>query len=136
MNEAYLRTLASRLASLALVDQTTLFPETKQESLVVSFRDDFVPSVIDAVQLEIRVYGDGDFHVTYAESYLGERRQCRWDRHDQPHSSRDHFHPLPDARTETAEDCSFPADFDAVLRDEVLPWVDDRIGELWAELDD
>ncbi|GAB7091224.1 hypothetical protein JCM18237_14950 [Halorubrum luteum] len=37
---------------------------------------------------------------------------CRWDEHEQPHGTRDHYHPLPAASTAAA----------------VLPWVNERLG--------
>ena len=119
------------MASLGTVTGTSLFPSTGPESLVVQLREDPFPADVRAVTLEVRAYTNGEFHVTYAETYVGERRHCRWDRHDQPHNTRDHFHPLPDASTDTAEDRSYRATIDDVLRETVLPWVDDRIGALW-----
>lgn len=129
----YLRWLSGLLGQLRAVSETTLFPANKPETLVVAIRSDYVPEDVTAVGLEIRRYTNGDFHVTYAERYLGERRQCRWDRHDQPHSTRDHFHPLPDASTADADDREYPADLDAVLESVVFPWIDDRVGRLWKD---
>lgn len=77
------------------------------------------------------MYTNGDFHMTYFETYLGERRHCRWDRHEQDHNSRDHVQPLPSASTTNAADTDFPKDVTQVLRHHVLPWVDARLGELW-----
>lgn len=134
VNEEYLRVLASTLGDLTVVQRTTLSPSNRQESLVVDLRGDHVPPAITEVRLEIRSYTDGTFHVTYGEHYLGDRRQCRWDRHDQPHSSHDHFHPLPDASTDDAENRRYPETLDDTIAEVVLPWVDDRIGTLWEKL--
>ncbi|WP_248299449.1 hypothetical protein [Halorhabdus amylolytica] len=71
--------------------------------------------------------------VTSLETYIGELRRFRFDRHDQNHNSRDHFHPLPDASTEDAQDREFPTDLTTVIRDIVLPWVETRFGELWEQ---
>lgn len=134
LNEEYLRTLSGTMGSLHAVEETSLFPPGKPTSLVVELRDDHFPPDVDDVSLELRVFTNGDFHVTYAETYLGERRQSRWDRHDQPHSIRDHFHPLPDASTDDAEDRSYQTSLEDVLRNTILPWVDNRIGALWDEV--
>lgn len=131
VNEELLRTLAGTFARLGTVDSTRLFPSGKAETLVVELRPEFYPDAVDEPRLEIRAYTDGSFHISYVERYLGDRRRCRWDRHDQPHNSRDHYHPFPDAGTDDAADRSYPDDIDAVLRDVVLPWVDEHIGSVW-----
>lgn len=133
LNEEHLRSLSTSLSSLSSVEGTSLFPSGKPSSLVIELRDDHFPPDVDDVSLEIRLFTNGDFNITYAETYLGERRQCRWDRHDQPHSTRDHFHLLPDASTDDVEDRSYPESITDVLRDTILPWVDNRIGMLWDE---
>jgi hypothetical protein len=129
--EALLRHLQGIFADLEGVVQTSLFPANRQESLVTEFDTAYYPDSIGTVRLELRVYTNGDFHITYFETYLGERRHCRWDRHDQDHNSRDHFHPLPSASTAKAVDKSFPTDVTMVLRQDVLLWIDERLGELW-----
>lgn len=131
MNESLLGHLQSLLGRLPEVAATSLFPRSKQETLLVDFETVAYPDTIEAVRLEVRAYTNGEFHVSYIERHLGERRQCRWDRHEQDHNDRDHFHPLPDAATAAAEDRSFPRDLTAVLRDVVLPWVEQRFGDLW-----
>lgn len=113
------------------VQRTSLFPSNKLESLVVTLDDDYYPPDVTDVTVEIRAYTNGDFHVSYIERHSGERRRCRWDRHEQPHSSRDHFHPLPDAGTESAVDREYATDLTRVLESTVLPWIDDRMGSLW-----
>lgn len=131
INEEYLRSLASTLSGLGSVATVSVFPKQKQESVVASLHDEQFPEHVSSAIVEIRAYTTGDFHITYAEHHLGDRRQCRWDRHDQSHNSTDHFHPLPDAATGDAQDRDFPETLDATLRDVVLPWIDDRIGILW-----
>lgn len=131
VDEALLRHLQGIFADLGAITETVLFPANRQESLVVTFETAAYPDDIETVRLEVRAYVSGDFHITYYERYLGERRQCRWDRHDQPHNSRDHFHPLPAASSADAVDREFPRDVTQVLRRHVLPWVGDRLGDLW-----
>ncbi|QAU12215.1 hypothetical protein EKH57_05450 [Halorubrum sp. BOL3-1] len=113
------------------VHHTSLFPSNKLESLVVTLDADYYPEDIDDVSIELRAYTNGDFHVSYLESQSRERRRCRWDRHDQPHNTRDHFNPLPDASTAAAVDRSYAPDLTHVVEETALPWIDDRVGELW-----
>jgi len=128
-----LRYLSRVLGRQREVQETSLFPANRQESLVVVLEDGYYPEAVDEVRLEVRAYTNGDFHVSYVESYLGERRRCRWDRHDQDHNSRDHCHPFPDAGTSEAEDRDFPTDLTALLEQVALPWIEDRLGEIWEE---
>ncbi|TKX44611.1 hypothetical protein EXE50_06030 [Halorubrum sp. ARQ200] len=43
------------------------------------------------------------------------QRQCRWDRHNQPHNTRDHLYPLPDADTTAAVDRNCATDLSRVV---------------------
>ena len=131
VDEETLRYLNQTFDRRPEVRQTSLFPANKLESLIVTLDTDYYPEHIDAVSIDLRTYTNGDFHVSYLESYLGEQRQCRWDRHDQPHNSRDHFHPLPDASTAAAVDRTYAPDLTQVVKKAVLPWVNDMVGELW-----
>jgi hypothetical protein len=133
IDEETLRYLARVLAGQSEVRGTSLFPANKQESLLVSLNPAYYPAPIEEVWLELRVYTNGDFHVSYIENYMGERRRCRWDRHDQDHNARDHFHTFPTASTAGAQDRTFPADVTALLETIVLPWVEDRLGTIWEE---
>ena len=133
VNEALLDHLRSIFGRLSSVNRVSLFPPNRQESLVIEFETAAYPESIGAVRLEVRAYTNGDFHVSYLETHIGELRQCRFDRHDQNHNSRDHFHPLPDASTGDAQDREFPTDLTTVIRDVVLPWVETRFGDLWDD---
>ena len=133
VNEALLDHLQSIFGRLSSVSRVSLFPPNKQEGLVIEFETAAYPESIGAVRLEVRAYTNGDFHVSYLETHIGELRQCRFDRHDQNHNSRDHFHPLPDASTGDAQDREFPTDLTTVIREVVLPWVETRFGDLWDD---
>jgi hypothetical protein len=133
-NEALLRYLAGVLADTNGIARVSSFPSNKRESLVAALETSYYPENVEEVRLEIRADRSGDFHVSYFESYLGEQRRCRWDRHEQPHSTRDHFHPLPNASTAETEDCEYPTDLDRTLSEVVLPWVERRLGDLWSEV--
>jgi hypothetical protein len=132
-DEALVRYLASVLGTQSEVESTALFPAGKQESLVVHLDGDYYPDRVDAVFLEVRVYTNGEFNVSYVEHYLGEVRSCRWDRHEQDHNARDHVHPFPDAGTAGVVDREFPGDVTTLLRTVVLPWVTARVGAVWEE---
>ena len=131
VDEATLRYLARAFGQRDEVRQTSLFPSNKPESLVVTFDVEYYPESVDGVSLELRAYTSGEFHVSYHERRAGDRRRCRWDRHDQPHNTRDHSHPLPDADTAAAVDRDYATDLTRVIEETVLPWVDERVGELW-----
>lgn len=133
VDEATLRYLARLFGTLPEVDSTSLFPTTNAESLEVVLDATYYPETFSDVRVEIRAYTDGAFHVSYIETYLGERRRCRWDRHEQPHNARDHFHPLPDAETTDADDREYPPDLTELLREDVLPWIENRLGRVWEE---
>ena len=132
VDEATLRYLARVFGRRDEVRQTSLFPSNKPESLVVTLDAEYYPELVEVVSLELRAYTNGDFHVSYHETRAGDRRRCRWDRHDQPHNARDHFHPLPDADTTAAVDRDYATDLTGVVEKTVLPWVDERVGALWG----
>lgn len=131
VDEETLRYLARVLAGQSEVSGTSLFPANKQETLVCILHEGYYPDSVEEVRLELRIYTNGDFHVSYIENYVGKIRRCRWDRHEQDHNDRDHFHPLPTASTTDAEDRDFPADVTGLFQTVVLPWVDERLGEIW-----
>lgn len=131
VDEELLRYLARVLSTQLEVSKTSLFPANKQERLVIHLNTDYYPDSYEHVRLELSVYTNGDFHISYIESFLGETRRCRWDRHEQDHNDRDHFHPLPSASTTAAEDRDFPADITTLLWTEILPRVEDRLGTIW-----
>ena len=134
VDEETLRYLARVFGRQSEVHHTSLFPSNKLECLVVSLNGEYYPEHVESVSLEIRAYTNGDFHVSYFESHAGNQQQCRWDRHDQPHNVRDHFHPLPDASTDAAVDRGYAADLTRVVEVTVLPWVNDRVGVLWESV--
>jgi len=92
---------------------------------------EYYPDHVDGVSLEIRAYTNGNFHVSHHETRAGNRRQCRGDRHDQPHNVRDHFHLFPDAGTAATVNQNYATDLTRVIKETELPWVDGRVGSLW-----
>lgn len=130
LDEALLRTVARRMGRLTLIDTVSVFPTEKPDSVVARLDTRYYPERITRVTLELRTYLDGAFHISYREEWNDQAWMCRWDRHDNSHSTRDHFHQPPDARTEGAVDREYPADFLAML-ELVLAYVDDRLGAVW-----
>jgi hypothetical protein len=131
VDEETLRYLSRAFGRRPEVHHTSLFPSNKPASLVVALDTEYYPDRIESVSIEFRAYTNGDFHVSYIEVYAGDQRRCRWDRHDQPHNSRDHYHPLPTASTAAALDREYATDLTRVAEATILPWIDDRVGVLW-----
>ena len=136
VDEETLRYLNRAFGRRPEVRQTSLFLTNKLESLVVTLDVEYYPDQVDGVSLEIRAYTNGNFHVSYHETRAGNQRQCRWDRHGQPHNARDHFHPFPDAGTAAAVGQNYATDLTRVIEKTVLSWVDERVGSLWESATD
>lgn len=99
--------------------------------LRVDLSDAYYPASVLEARLAVRWYTNDDFTVHYREVHDGRDWECRWDRHPNPHNSRDHFHGPPDATT-PGEDASWPTDYREVLT-LVLDDVEDRIADLWNQ---
>jgi len=130
LDEALLRLVARRLGQLTLVERVSTFPASKPDSVVARLDLEYFPERMDSVALELRAYLNDVFYISYREEWNGESWMCRWDRHDNPHSTRDHFHPPREARTQDAVDRDYPTDFLAVL-ELILEFVDQRLGDVW-----
>ena len=130
LDEALLRLVAGRLGQLTLVERVSTFPASKSDSVVARLDLQYFPERMDSAALELRTYLNGVFYISYREEWNGESWMCRWDRHDNPHSTRDHFHPPPEARTQDAVDRDYPTDFLAVL-ELILEFIDQRLGDVW-----
>jgi hypothetical protein len=134
LNEALLRAVARRLGSLTLIESVSVFSHEKPESLVASFDTIYYPDEIQTVTLEMQVYQNDDYHITYREKRTGDSWMCRWDRHENPHNTRDHFHRPPRAQSKDAVDRDFPADFFEMM-EQILEKVDNRVGSVWEDID-
>jgi hypothetical protein len=132
INEELLRVVARRLSETNRFEEVEVFPANHPESVVPRLYEAYYPEHVREARLDVRAYLNGDFHVTYLEDWGGDRWHCRWDRHENPHNSRDHFHPPPNATTDKARDESFPTDFFDVIA-LVLEYVEERLGEVWSE---
>lgn len=132
LNETLLRIVAERLGSLSIVDTVRVFPYEKPDAVVAEIVADYYPEDVRRVELECRVYTNGDFSITYREVRSSTDLMARWDRHANPHNNRDHYHEPPRARTDDAVDASYPDDVLEVVS-VVLSDVDDRLGDVWDD---
>ncbi|WP_135306422.1 hypothetical protein [Haloarcula amylovorans] len=123
--------LQSRLQATQQVDQTTITDASGHLELQVTFAPSYYPATVEEATLMVRWYTNDDFKLHYREVHSDHARECRWDRHPNPHNTRDHFHPLPTAPT-PGEDASWPDDYRDVLS-LVLDEVENHIVELWNE---
>ncbi len=80
------------------------------------------------------------FNIHYTEIHSDDTTdngsnvwQCRWDRQSSTHSTREHFHPPPDAGEST--DSQFPDNYRSVLS-MVLAAVRARIEECWQDYEE
>jgi len=80
----------------------------------------------------VRWFETDDFSIHYSEQYqTGTAWDCRWDCHPNDHTTREHFHPPPDAST-PGEDTTYSTDWRDVLTT-VLTRLDDRIEAFWNQ---
>ena len=121
--------LQTRLRATDQVDQATITDASGHLELSVDFASTYYPATVDEATLSIRWYTNDDFTLHYREMHPDSAWECRWDRHPNPHNTREHYHPPPTAPT-PGEDASWPADYRDVLT-LVLDEIEQRIGDLW-----
>lgn len=90
---------------------------------------EYYPDPVQTAVLSVRWYTNDDFTIHYREDHADTGWQCRWDCHPNPHNTRDHYHPPPDAPT-PGEDADWPTDYRDVLG-LVLDDIESRIQSLW-----
>ena len=121
--------LQSRLAATRQVESATTTADSGHLELAVVLAAAYYPASIDEATLTVRWYTNDDFKIHYREVGAGGSWECRWDRHPNPHNTRDHFHPPPAAPTPGVDD-SWPLDHRDVLT-LVLNEIEGRITDLW-----
>lgn len=122
--------IARRLDSSARFSTVDARPAYAPNSVVADYDLGYLPNAVDRAYLRIRWFETDDFHVHYAEQYDdGSSWECRWDRHPNEHSTRDHFHPPPEAATPGVDE-DFPRDWRDVLS-RGLGELDDRLMAFW-----
>lgn len=124
----YLRTRLQTTSQFARVRLTDADGHLELRAVLA---DDYYPDHVAEAVCFVRWYVNDDFKIHYRERHADGSWECRWDRHRNPHNSRDHFHPPPDAST-PAVDRSWPTDYRETIRI-VLDDVRERIEELWSE---
>ena len=132
IDDAILRAVARTLRTDDRVKEVTLVTGERTDEhkrLVVTIDPARYPEPIHDVRLEIQWYRNDRFNIHYAETHAdGDNWQCRWDRQSSDHSTREHFHPPPDAGEPI--DTRFPDDYRNVLS-MVLAAIGARIDECW-----
>lgn len=123
--------LQTRLQATQQVSKATITDDSGHLELHVVLARSYYPASIEHAQLTTRWYTNDDFKIHYREVHPEQAWECRWDRHPNPHNSRDHFHPPTDAPT-PGDDASWPADHRDVVT-LVLDEIEDRIATLWGE---
>ena len=123
--------LQTHLQATNQVTQAAITDASDHLELRVTFASSYYPTTVDEASLTVRWYTNDDFKIHYREVHSNRTWECRWDRHPNPHNTRDHLHPPPTALT-PGDDASWPADHRDVLRI-VLEEVERRITELWNE---
>lgn len=99
-NKEVLRRVARKLGEISLVSQVNPFPSNKPGTVEVVFDETAYPKQISRVYVDIELQLNGSFYIHYVEEWERERKECRWNRHENPHNARDHYHPFPAATTD------------------------------------
>ena len=123
--------LQTRLQATRQVSHAAITDASGHLELQVVFASSYYPASVDDAILTVRWYTNDDFTIHYREVHSEHIWDCRWDRHPNPHNTRDHFHPPPTAPTPDDDD-SWPTDYRDVLR-LVLDEIEDRIAVLWDD---
>lgn len=123
--------LQRRLRATNQVEQAIITDASGHLELRVVLASTYYPATVDEAVGTVRWYTNDDFKIHYREVHPEDAWECRWDRHPNPHNTREHFHPPPTAPT-PGDDASWPTDHRDVLR-LVLNEVEQRIAALWSE---
>lgn len=123
--------LRGRLATTGQVRTVTVTDAGGHLELRAELAESYYPDDVRGATLSIRWYTNDDFAIHYREDHADDDWECRWDRHPNPHNTRKHFHPPPDAAT-PGDDASWPTDYREVTR-LVLDEIEGRIADLWSE---
>lgn len=130
LNEELMRSIGTRLGDRHFVSRVDPFPPEKPDRIVAMFYESFYPDPVTDARVELRVRLNDDLNIIYTEEWSGTRWMCQWDRHDNNHNARAHFHPPPAVTTQNAKDIDLPGDPNrAVLI--ALQFIEDRINDLW-----
>ncbi|QKY18903.1 hypothetical protein B4589_000405 [Halolamina sp. CBA1230] len=121
----------TRLQATRQISGATVTDASGHLVLQVDMSQSYYPDAVDDAQLTVRWYTNDDFKINYRERHTDHAWECRWDRHPNPHNTRNHFHPPPAAST-PGEDTSWPTDHRDVVA-LVLDEIEERIATLWSD---
>ncbi|PSQ52528.1 hypothetical protein BRD20_06715 [Halobacteriales archaeon SW_8_65_20] len=126
-----LRLLERHLDAESLVSATTFEPTFHGPRLLrVEMDTEAYPESVTTARLDVRWFTTGDFSLHYVEAHeQGDRWECRWDRHPNPHNARLHFHQPPAGTAVT--DLELPSTHPLELHSTVLTAIRRRIETLW-----
>lgn len=140
IDEAILQAIARTLRTDDQIEEVILVSGDETDDhkhLAVTFDSARYPGSVHGAHLEIQWYRNDGFNIHYTEIHTDDTSddghtvwQCRWDRQLSTHSTREHFHPPPEAGEPT--DVQFPDDYRSVVS-MVLAAVRARIEELWQD---
>lgn len=126
-----LRLLQRRALEHDPVEEAALVPDPHaSRRLELALATDRCPDDVSAGRIDIRWFERDDFGFHYVEQRVErpERWECRWDRHENPHAGRTHFHEPPTA--DSVRDIDLDTHPLSVLFT-VLAAVEERVAELW-----
>jgi hypothetical protein len=126
-----LELLQTRLQATRQISHAAITDASGHLGLQVVFASSYYPAPVDDATLTVRWYTNDDFTIHYREVHSEHTWDCRWDRHPNPHNTRDHFHPPPTVPT-LGEDASWPDDHRDVVA-LVLDEIEGQIATLWSE---
>ncbi|MFC7205229.1 hypothetical protein ACFQJC_17095 [Haloferax namakaokahaiae] len=123
--------LQTRLQATNQVAEALITDASGHLGLRVTLELSYYPDSVEEASVAVCWYTNDDFKIHYREVYPEHAWECRWDRHPNPHNSKDHFHPPPTAPT-PGDDASWPTDHRDALQ-LIFEEVEERISELWKE---
>lgn len=124
--------IAAHLSRSTRFDDVEARPSYAPNAVIADYDLGYFPGGVTRASLRIRWFETDDFSIHYAERYqTGDSWDCRWDRHPNDHTTRDHYHPPPDSRTPGVDE-QYPDEWRDVLAT-VLTRLDERIEAFWKE---
>jgi hypothetical protein len=134
IDDAILEMIADRAQTHSLVEAV----HTEHTGGVVSLVtieldcDRYPDNILDA-RIEIQWHTNGDYNFHYIETHTADDIwQCRWDKHMNPHTTRTHFHPPPEASSADAIP-DRPSDYHPTgIFTRTLANVRQRVDDLWG----
>ena len=131
VDRAALVRIRDRVRTQRQVDRVSLTLRRGVPCLIIEYDLTWYPDPLKEAYLDVRWYVNDDFEIHYHESWPNDEWNQRWDRHPNPHNTRDHVHPPPDATT-PGEDSVHPDGLHEVMRT-VEQSINERIRSLWDE---